>query len=862
VKRLAMGAAVAILVVVAVLAVLPFAVDLNRHKDMILTQIRTYTNRQVDFSEIRLTILSGLGAEIKNLRISDDPSFARGDFLTLKAAKVRVALLPLLSKEIKVSAVVLKEPRIQIVKNAAGTYNFSTLLTPRPSKKPRKPKPGVLATLLVSNVVVKNGMITYSDDKLGKESRPFAISNIDLESQDISLYKPVQFTMSASVMNPEGQNFALAGTVGPAPQTGGAAMLPLDVHLILDSLPLATLPLKTPFKAGSLKLDMTAKGSLRDKVSSRVTADIEGLLLSAPAAKPGATDKKGISCRLVSDLSLEMQKQQIIVDTSTFTIGKDRGSFRGSLKGFKTSPVWDMQIKSDSISPGPVLEQLPMFAGLVPGKIALSGPAGFSLSSTGSKTGFQVNAAGDMKAMAISFGKTFNKPAGSPMTFAGRMAITPDMTRIDALDINAGPIVAHGSGEVRKVQGTSRYKIDMETRPVSLQSAQSFIPMIQAFQPTGSVVVKTTTQGGTGIPMEIKVNASSESMGLVLSKPKEGEQTRSKVLSGPLKASMHSLTISVNAMKKDKTLTAKGALKSHGGTFMDIPYSTLSGTFSLENDLFRVSSLDLDALKGSMQGSASYNIRTKAWAASPAFNTIQAGSILDALTSFKGIFTGNMTGNLKATGIAGAPALNNLGAQGNLTISRGEWKNFDLAGTALSSILGVPGASEIFGFLPSEVQKYNSTRFESLNASIDLSRKVVHVDTMKLLNISSGKDMDTESNLKGTISMDTNEVHLKGNVVLPKRFSQRIGAKAEAFSSIMNDQKRLVLPITITGPVKKPVPMVEVKALSSAFTKYYATKALDKGLRKLQEKGSVPATDETRKSLDTMMEGLFKKKKK
>jgi hypothetical protein len=132
---------------------------------------------------------------------------------------------------------------------------------------------------------------------------------------------------------------------------------------------------------------------------------------------------------------------------------------------------------------------------------------------------------------------------------------------------------------------------------------------------------------------------------------------------------------------------------------------------------------------------------------------------------------------------------------------------------------------------------------------------------MNLLNISSGKETDTESNLKGTISMDTNEVHLKGNVVLPKRFSQRIGARSDAFSALMNDQKRLVLPMTITGSVKKPIPMVEVKALSSAFTKYYATRTLDKGMKKLQDKGKLPpGTDETRKAIENTLEGLFKKK--
>jgi hypothetical protein len=329
----------------------------------------------------------------------------------------------------------------------------------------------------------------------------------------------------------------------------------------------------------------------------------------------------------------------------------------------------------------------------------------------------------------------------------------------------------------------------------------------------------------------------------------------------PVAADMNALTVSVDAVKKGKALTARGTMRSRGGTFADIPYTNLTGAFTLAGDQLRVNPFDLTALKGSIRGTASYNLKSKAWSADPAFSNVQAGAILDTMTSFKDVFAGTLSGDLKATGVAGAPALSNLGAKGKIGISRGEWKNFDLAGTALSSILGVPGASQIFGLAPAEVQKYNATRFESLNTSIDLEKKVVHVDTMKILNISSGKDVDTESNLKGTISMETNEVHLKGNVVLPKRFSQRIGAKAKAFSSIMNDQNRLVLPITITGQVKKPIPMVEVKSLGSAFARYYTDKALDSGLKKLQDKGKLPpATDETRKAIEGVLEGVFKKK--
>ncbi len=862
-KRIAIGAAVVIGLIVVVLAVLPFAVDLNKHKGAVLEAIRTYTDRQVDFKEIRLTILTGLGAEITDLSILDDPAFSKEDFLSLKAAKVRVALLPLLSREIKVSTLVLEEPRIHVVKNAAGKFNFATLVKPKPGEKPKKPKPGALAALLVSNVEINHGMVTYRDERLGPEAKPFTISNIHLGSRDISMNKPVEFTISASIMSTQGQNFALAGTIGPAPESGEIALMPLDVRLILDTVAFSSLPVKLPIRSGTMKLDITAKGMLKEKIVSKLALDLEGLVPGGTGSTAPAKGTKGIACKIANDLVLELERQQLTLSNGTFTVGKESGAFQGTIKNFKTVPAWDLQLKSPGITSGPILEQLPMFAGLIPAKMTLKGPAGFNLRTSGTGKESRLNMAVDMKPMAIVFGKVFNKPVGSPMAFSSTMAMTPEVIRIGTLDLKAGAITAEGTGEVRKSQGASSYRINIQTKPVSLSEAQALVPMLQSFRPTGNVALKTTISGGKGIPMAVNVQASSARMGLTITRPKDGEPPKAKVLSGPMTADMHTVSMAVDALKKDKALTARGSLKSQGGTFMEVPYSTLLSSFVLENDQFRLTSFDLNALKGSINGSASYNLKTKAWTAAPVFKNVQAGNILDLLTNFKGVFTGNITGDLMAHGIAGAPAMNSLGAKGNLAISRGEWKNFDLAGTALSSILGVPGASQIFGLAPAEVQKYNATRFESLNTSIDLEKKVVHVDTMKILNISSGKDVDTESNLKGTISMETNEVHLKGNVVLPKRFSQRIGAKAKAFSSIMNDQNRLVLPITITGPVKKPIPMVEVKSLGSAFARYYTDKALDSGLKKLQDKGTLPAgKDDTRKTIDTMMEGLFKKKKK
>ncbi|HPI92858.1 MAG TPA: AsmA family protein [Deltaproteobacteria bacterium] len=853
-KKLAIGAGIIIGMIVLILAALPFAIDLNRHKAAILEGIKSVTDRQVDFDGIRLSILTGLGAEITGLRIADDRAFSQGDFLTLKSAKVKVALLPLLKKEIRVRGVVLDEPKVSIIRDKDGVFNFTTLLLPKPEKTGEEEGgPGVLDKLMVGNVEVKNAAISYIDNKAKPGEAPFTVSDIDVESSDISLTRPIPFSLAAAVMSAKGQNLTMKGTIGPVPEGGGFGQAPIDVQVLLDSVSLASLPVKMPVSAGDMKVDMTAKGSLGDRVTSRLVVDLAGLVLGGKASK----DRKGTSCSVAGDMDLDLGKQVLVLRNGTFTLGRDKGGFEGKVDHFKVKPSWNIMVHSDHITP----DSIPLPAGLLPDKMTMSGPAGFRLVTRGSKESFEVKADMDMKPMVITFGTFFDKPANSPFNLSSTIVKKPELMEISTLDFDLGAVKARGSGEVRKAGDTSRFTVRIETNQVPLQTAQAIIPMLRSFKPSGSIVMKTTLNGGGGGPLDINVQALSEHMGLVLTKPKEGEQPKGKVLAGPITADMNGMTVSVDAVKKEKNLTAQGTMRSRGGTFANIPYTNLTGAFSLAGDQLRVKSFDLAALKGSIKGSASYNLKTKAWSADPVFNNVQAGSILDTMTSFKGVFAGTLSGDLKASGVAGAPALSNLGAKGKIGISKGEWRNFDLAGTVLSSLLGVPGASEIFGFAPAEVQKYNTTRFEAMNAEVDLAKKVITVDTMKLLNISSGKDVDTESSLKGTISMETNEVNLTGNVVLPKRFSQRIGNKAEAFSAIMNDQKRLVLPMTITGTVKKPVPMVEVKSLSSAFTKYYTSKALDKGMKKLQDKGQLPpGTEETRKALENVLDGLIKKK--
>ncbi|MCK7481224.1 MAG: hypothetical protein M0C28_31535 [Candidatus Moduliflexus flocculans] len=241
------------------------------------------------------------------------------------------------------------------------------------------------------------------------------LSDIDLESQDISAERPIPFSLSAAVMSDKGQNLSMAGTIGPLPAEGGLGQAPMEVHVLLDALPLASLPMKMPFQAGTMKIDLTARGVLKGTITSRARVDLSGLVSGGQGGQRPQDEQKGISCTLASDLTVEPLQQRLLIGKGRLPSAGNREPSRGPWGTSRVPRPGTLTFTSGRITPGPVMGQLPLFKGLVPGKMTLVGPAGFTFTTAGSKEAFQVKADVDLRSMGITFGKVFQKPAHGPL---------------------------------------------------------------------------------------------------------------------------------------------------------------------------------------------------------------------------------------------------------------------------------------------------------------------------------------------------------------------------------------------------------------------------------------------------------------
>src|SRR5262249_53705577 len=79
------------------------------------------------------------GAE--NPVVGEDPNFPTGrPFAQANEVDVSVELLPLLHKDVQVKSVELKQPKIELVRNARGVWNYSSLGHP-PAEAPAQKRP-------------------------------------------------------------------------------------------------------------------------------------------------------------------------------------------------------------------------------------------------------------------------------------------------------------------------------------------------------------------------------------------------------------------------------------------------------------------------------------------------------------------------------------------------------------------------------------------------------------------------------------------------------------------------------------------------------------------------------------------------
>lgn len=167
----------------------------NDYKPQLIRLVQENKQRTLTIpGEIRLSFFPKIGAELGRLSISEHKGSA--EFASVESARVSLALIPLLSKQLVVDQVRIEGLRANIRRNKDGTTNFDDLLAPDQPPAEQKGEPGQQFSFDIDGIALKDAHITYDDRQQG---RTLSIADLDLETGKIAPATPGKLQLAAHV---------------------------------------------------------------------------------------------------------------------------------------------------------------------------------------------------------------------------------------------------------------------------------------------------------------------------------------------------------------------------------------------------------------------------------------------------------------------------------------------------------------------------------------------------------------------------------------------------------------------------------------------------------------------------------------
>ncbi|NJD35080.1 MAG: AsmA family protein [Betaproteobacteria bacterium] len=338
--------AIVLVLVAAALGALYALFDGEKIKGELTRVVMEQKQRKLDIAgKLELSVWPDVGIKLGRLTLSEPGG--KEEFLALDSARVEVAVMPLLSRQVKVQRIEVNGLKATLVKHKDGTLNIADLMGGAADKEgsaKTAPKVGADGTasapvqIDIAGIKVANAQLTWRDEK-SKETT--SLSNLDLGSGRVQADSARQtLAVDALTLAAKGKtgtdNFELkleAPRLNISPDKSSGETLNLTANLAGSGRSLiAKLVLSgvegnaKALKIGKLVLDLDAKAgesTLKGHLDSPVAADIaaqtvalEKLAGSIDLANPQMPMKQ-LKLPLSGSLRADLAKQSAALDLGT-----------------------------------------------------------------------------------------------------------------------------------------------------------------------------------------------------------------------------------------------------------------------------------------------------------------------------------------------------------------------------------------------------------------------------------------------------------------------------------------------------------------------------------------------------------------
>ncbi|NCC51046.1 MAG: AsmA family protein [Spartobacteria bacterium] len=246
----------------------------------------------VHLDSLKLRLLRGhLG--LGGLYVGQPEGYGTNALLTLGKLDVNISLKSLVSEQIVVNEVYLRNASIHLVKTTNGILNVEALAPPEADKDKKKgagttgeatgqvempdsPEKGPAKVVLIREVVLADCSVTYTDHTLGKPALDLTLDQINLKLKNLLVdpdaigesLEPALLALTARMCQPGKENALIGGNahIGPV----GAGIPSVNAALAIAGIELSTfgalVPTGVPAALGGDAFDLGVKLALATNV--------------------------------------------------------------------------------------------------------------------------------------------------------------------------------------------------------------------------------------------------------------------------------------------------------------------------------------------------------------------------------------------------------------------------------------------------------------------------------------------------------------------------------------------------------------------------------------------------------------------
>jgi len=201
-----------VVLIIAAIIIVPMVFDPNDYRDDITALVKEHTGRELKLDgELKVSVFPWLGIRTEGLALSQ-PAEIGGDMVSVDTAQLRVKFAPLLSKQVHIDTVVLKQPKLRLVTLKNGIDSFSGLSGDDAAEDDaEQDSAGAAVALVIQGVELTDGSLVIDDRVEGSITE---VSKLNVVSGNLIGDSMANLRASGSMKtsdSPDALDFSLSG---------------------------------------------------------------------------------------------------------------------------------------------------------------------------------------------------------------------------------------------------------------------------------------------------------------------------------------------------------------------------------------------------------------------------------------------------------------------------------------------------------------------------------------------------------------------------------------------------------------------------------------------------------------------------